>query len=246
MKTEIERRHSARDGRVRSTFIVAALALFVATPPANANLIGITSIAELGANTDSFNWAQLGPANTFVFGTQTVLAPKTGITATVATPPGAGFTAGFWERLDQGNGWPGNFASGTAVIYNPIVNNSYPFTIFSLTFSTPIQGVGAQLQIDHYGTFQVNVSAFDANNEVLPIGPDSGGVLHDSFSVLGVSTASGDGSAPFLGILSSAADISRIDFFSQAGLVLLARWHSLLLLLLLLSPARSPVLACRA
>jgi hypothetical protein len=179
MRTEIERRHSARNGRVRSTFFVAALALFVVIPAANANLIGITSVAELGANTDSFNWAQLGPANTFVFGTQTVVAPKTGITATVPTPPGAGSTAGFWERLDQGNGWPGNFASGTAVIYNPIVSNSYPFTIFSLNFSAPIQGAGAQLQVDQYGTFQVNVSAFDANNDVLPIGPDRGGVLHE-------------------------------------------------------------------
>jgi hypothetical protein len=85
------------------------------------------------------------------------------------SPPGGGFTEGFWERLDQGNGWPGNFAFGTPLIYNPITNPSNPFSDFSLIFSTPIQGAGAQLQVDHYGTFQVNVSAFDANNEVLPI-----------------------------------------------------------------------------
>jgi hypothetical protein len=118
-----------------------------------------------------------------------VLAPKTGITATVPSPLGSGFTEGFWERLDQGNGWPGNFAFGTPLIYNPITNPDNPALIFSLIFSAPIQGAGAQLQIDHYGTFQVNVSAFDANNEVLPIGPDIGGVLHDSFSVVGNSTA---------------------------------------------------------
>jgi hypothetical protein len=173
MKTEIERRHSARNGRVRSTFIVAALALFVVTPPANANLIGITSIAELGTNTDSFDWAQLGPANTFVFGTQTVVAPKTSITATIPTPPGAGFTAGFWERLDQGNGWPGNFAVGTPLIYNPILTPASAPAHVDLIFSTPIQGAGAQMQVDHYGTFQVSVSAFHANNVVLPA--ESGG-----------------------------------------------------------------------
>src|SRR5215831_15565196 len=92
MKSEIERRHPVRKERVRSMFIVAALALFVVTPPANANLIGITSIAELGTNTDSFNWAQLGPAITFVLGSQTVVAPKTAITVTVPSPPGGGFT----------------------------------------------------------------------------------------------------------------------------------------------------------
>jgi hypothetical protein len=55
MKSEVERRHPALNGRVRSTLIVAALALCVVTAPANADRIGITSIAELGANTDSFN-----------------------------------------------------------------------------------------------------------------------------------------------------------------------------------------------
>jgi len=114
--------------------VVAALALFVVTPPANANIIGITSIAELGTNTDSFNWAQLGPAITFVLGSQTVVAPNTGITVTVPFPPGGGFTEGFLERLDQGNGWPGNFAFGTPLIYNPGLASGH------LLFSAPIQG----------------------------------------------------------------------------------------------------------
>src|SRR5260221_14240396 len=54
--------------------VVTTLALFVVTPPitASASAIGITSIAQLGTNTDSFNWAQLGPAITFVLGSQTV------------------------------------------------------------------------------------------------------------------------------------------------------------------------------
>jgi hypothetical protein len=52
-------------------------------------------------DTDSFNWAQLGPAITFVLGSQTVAAPKTGITATVPFPPGGGFTEGFLERLQE-------------------------------------------------------------------------------------------------------------------------------------------------
>src|SRR5260370_17780380 len=100
---------------------VAMLALFLVTPSitASATAIGITSIAQLATNTDSFNWAQLGPAITFVLGSQTVAAPKTGITATVPFPPGGGFTEGFLERLNQGNGWPGNFAFGHSLIYTP-------------------------------------------------------------------------------------------------------------------------------
>jgi hypothetical protein len=211
MKSEIERRHPARNERVRSMFIVAALALFVVTPSANANLIGITSIAELGTNTDSFNWAQLGPAITFVLGSQTVVAPKTGITATVPFPPGGGFTEGFLERLNQGNGWPGNFAFGTPLIYNPGLAS------VNLLFSAPIQGVGVQVQVDHYGPFQADVSALDANNNLLLIGP-IGGVLFGSFTLLGNSTANGDGSALFIGLLSSSANISRISVdFAASG-----------------------------
>ena len=187
--------------------VVTTLALFLVTPSitASASAIGITSIAQLGTNTDSFNWAQLGPAITFVLGSQTVAAPKTGITATVPFPPGGGFTEGFLERLNQGNGWPGNFAFGTPLIYNPGLAS------VTLLFSAPIQGVVAQVQTDLYGAFQANVSAFDANGQGVLIGP-IGGVLFSAFSVGGNSTADGDGSAPFLGILSSAANISGIQF----------------------------------
>ena len=187
--------------------VIAALALFVVTPPitASANVIGITSIAELGTNTNSFNWAQLGPAITFVSGSQTVAAPKTGITVTV-NPPGFGFTEGFLERLNQGNGWPGNFAFGTPLIYNPAAVSGV-----NLLFGAPIQGVGMQVQIDHYGPFTANVSAFDANNNNLPIGPNSGGVFFGEFTLPGNSTADGDGSALFIGLLSSSANISSIN-----------------------------------
>jgi hypothetical protein len=139
-----------------------------------------------------------------------VAAPKTGITATVPFPPGGGFTEGFLERLNQGNGWPGNFAFGTPLIYNPGLAS------VTLLFSAPIQGVVAQVQNDRYGPFEAGVSAFDANGQGLPIGP-IGGVLFSAFTVSGNSTAAGDGSAPFLGILSSAANISGVQFFFFGG-----------------------------
>jgi len=86
------------------------------------------------------------------------------------------------------------------------------------TFSAPVQGAGAQIQPDFFGAFVAGVSAFDANGQNLPMGPIDG-VLFGGFSEPGNSTANGDGSAIFIGLLRLApsADISRIDFEVTGG-----------------------------
>jgi hypothetical protein len=132
--------------------VIAALALFVGTPtiPASADVIGITSIAELGPNADSFSWRSLGPAFTVLIGDQTVVSR--GLKATVASPP-ADFSDGpatvappsVLQRLDQNNGWNGNFAPGTPLLWN--VDAGFGVTqqaAISVTFSAPVRGAGVQ------------------------------------------------------------------------------------------------------
>jgi hypothetical protein len=193
--------------------VIAALALFVVTPPitAGANVIGITSIAQLGATPDFIDWSQLGPAFTILVGPQMVVSSNTGLTATVATPPGGNFAGqgpatvvppGVLQRLDQNNGWEGNFAPGTPLVWNQDSGNP---ALISVTFGAPVRGAGVQIQPDQFGVFDAGAEAFNASNQGL--GPAG-------FDELGNSTANGDGSAIFIGLLSLApsADISRIDF----------------------------------
>jgi hypothetical protein len=188
MKSETERRHSARNGRVRSMFIVAALALFVVTPPASANVIGITSIAELGANSDSFDWRQLGGAFKVLQGPQTVVSR--GLSAVVANPVSDHPSGGNLQRLDQNNGWAGNFAPGTPLLWNQNAGDPrFGISSITVTFGAPVRGAGVQIQPDFYAAnipgnaFIADVIAYNASNQLL-----------GSFSEGGNSTANGDGS----------------------------------------------------
>jgi hypothetical protein len=195
--------------------VIAALALFVVTPPitASANIIGITSLAALGA-TDSIDWSQLGPAFTVLPVPQMVISTN-GLTAVVSQSPGTNF-----ERLDQNNGWAGNFAPGTPLLWNQIATSPSPgfcvglgcqASTITVTFDQPVAGAGAQIQPDFYGSglrgcgvdgFCARVRAFDVSNQLL-----------GSFGTSGLSTDSGDGSAMFIGLVSDTAlEISRIEF----------------------------------
>ena len=110
--------------------VVATLAFFVVTPPitASANVIGITSVTQLGATPDFIDWSQLGKAFTVLGGPQTVKLPHADdphLTATVTNTSenlvGRGpatVPLGVLERLDQNNGWEGNFAPGTPLLWN--------------------------------------------------------------------------------------------------------------------------------
>jgi hypothetical protein len=195
--------------------VIAALALFVVTPPipASANVIGITSVAQLGSTPDFFDWSQLGPAFTILLGPQMVVSSNTGLTATLPEAGGRGPAVPFYERLDQNNGWAGNFAPGTALLSAPGNN------IISVTFGAPVQGAGVQIQPDFYGAFFAGVQAFNASNQFLGGFPAGGPGSEGGTVESGNSTANGDGSAIFIGLLSLApsADISRIEFQFIAG-----------------------------
>jgi hypothetical protein len=204
--------------------VVATLVLVVITPPisASADTVQlITSVDELGPSTGVIDWSRLGKAFTTLQGPQTVRVPPgmTGnppesLTATVGVVSFGGQTGnnvpsgGILIRLDQGNGWAGDFAPGTPLLYTPYTTGGAGGVGggggISVSFSTPVQGAGVQIQSDFYGGFQIFVSAFDANNQ--PLGGFEG--------PRSISTANGDDSAIFFGLESTASNISQIDFLA--------------------------------
>ncbi len=167
----------------KATLAAGTVALALsAVAPVQASVIGITSLT----GTDSINWSQLGPSDTFLTGSQTVLSGG-GLQATVSS------AGNIFAVFDQGINWGGNFAPGTAVLWDNGVNGGGPD--ITLTFATPVSAVGAQIQADYYGAFTAQVVG--------------GGTV---FTENGTSNGNGDGSAIFIGLQSSTANISSIQF----------------------------------
>jgi hypothetical protein len=90
-------------------------------------------------------------------------------------------------------GWTGNFAQGASVLVAA--------PDITLSFENPVQGVGAQIQSAAFGNFMAQITAFAKDGTIL-----------GSFSENGVSTTDNDGSAIFIGLLDTNADISKITF----------------------------------
>lgn len=136
------------------------------------------------------DWSALGP-------------DFTGVGATPSTGGVTASGAGAYAVVQQapGGSWGGNFTAGESLLASYDVNAlDYTPGVFDLSFASPVSGFGTQVQAAFYGGFTADIYAFDSSN-----------VLLGSFlGVAGTSTSNGDGSALFLGVLSSALDISRI------------------------------------
>lgn len=151
--------------------------------PACASIV--TSQSALAPD-DSIGWAQLGATLTPVPNGQVVTSVD-GKTATLSSTTLSGF-----ERLDQGNGWNGNFAPGDALLWTGDAGGPD----ITITFANPVSGVGAQIQADVFGAFTAEIHLSNGN----------------VFTEDGTSNPNGDGSAIFLGALDGTADILSISF----------------------------------
>jgi PEP-CTERM motif len=104
----------------------------------------------------------------------------------------------------SGSTYNSDFTATDAVLALYDLNAFNPLDgIFSITFATAIQGVGAQVQANQFGGFSGFIRAFNAANMLL-----------GSFAINGTNNGNGDGSAVFAGVISSAVDITRIEFAS--------------------------------
>jgi hypothetical protein len=149
---------------------------------ANAGTTFAGSPVALGSN-DQIDWSQLGATFTTLNSPASVLS-NLGISATISD-------GGTLERRDEGNGWSGGYPNGDALIWNQDNGND-----LVIDFATPVGGAGAQISTDYFGSFTWTISAFDSSN-----------------NLLGTYTGTGENAddLPFIGILSSSADISSID-----------------------------------
>ncbi len=175
---------------------LVAIAACLTTGSARAGLILVTTRAGLGG-TDTIDWGQLGGTGTGI--TNPVLVTSTGgVPATVSQA-----TTGA-ERVNQGNGWSGNFAPGDRVYWTTGNGGAGPVT---LNFGTRnFSGVGAQIEADFFGPFTARLEAFNASGASLGFVTESG-----------VSNSNNDNSAIFLGVLSTGNDIAKVVFSLTAA-----------------------------
>ncbi|XWK89854.1 MAG: hypothetical protein U7127_07230 [Phormidium sp.] len=104
---------------------------------------------------------------------------------------------GSFLRLDEGSGIKGNFPSGDKLLFLEFSDSA-----ITIDFATPIFGVGTQIQRAFFGAFTGVIEAFDRSGKSL-----------GKFSIRGNSDNAGNDSAPFIGVLSKTANISRITLY---------------------------------
>ncbi|MFM9828782.1 MAG: PEPxxWA-CTERM sorting domain-containing protein [Sphingomonas sp.] len=172
---------------VRSTLAAPSLlALSLVLAPAAANAAP-TIWSGTGA-TDSVNFGQLGNFTQVSSGTALTSVGGLGLTLTTGT-------GGQAQRLNQGNGWGGNFAPGATLLYNQTAGD------LTFTFANAVRGVGAQFQANFFGPFTARVTTNDGS----------------FFDVPGVSNSNGNNSAIFIGVQNTVANITSIRFHQQTG-----------------------------
>lgn len=173
--------------------LVLCVALVGISEQADGAAVLVTDPAQLQA-TDQLNWAALGPSGTVVpspFPATTVR----GLGVTVST----GGDHPSFKRLDQGNGFSGDFAPGTPLL---ATNSLGPVHI---TFPQPVLGVGTFLEHATLGTFQQYVRAL------------SGKTVVAEFVVDETNNHLGNGTAGFIGVLSDQTNITDVYFDSFEG-----------------------------
>jgi hypothetical protein len=156
--------------------------------------VGIISSAAI-SRPDTFNWSQLGANLTQLSGSQNVTSAG-GLAATVSS------AGNVFEIVNEGVGAAGNFPPGMALLWDRVVGPD-----ITITLAKPVRAIGAQIQSDVYGAFTAQITAYGQNGAVL-----------GSFSESGTSTSSNDGSAIFIGLQDTAADIYKIQFILTSAI----------------------------
>ena len=179
---------------MRNRFIGIVSLLVISASSASAGLTLVTSRAALGGD-DSVDWGQLG--GEFVGVSNPFAATSTGGIGLNGTGNGGSP----FDRIDQSSGWSGNFSPGDKLLWT-----FYPSEgPMDLAFDKIICGAGANIQADFFGDFEAFLEAFDSNGNSLGI-----------VSEKGTSNSNNDGSAIFIGVLSSLHDIASISFWVKS------------------------------
>ena len=148
----------------------------------------VTNYARLRPN-DIVHWDKIGKEFDFVSSPFNIHSAN-GLKLQVSSP-------GTFLRLDAGSGIKGNFRSGDKLLFLEFSDGA-----ITIDFSTPIFGVGTQIQRAFFGAFTGVIEAFDCYGKSL-----------GKFTVPGNSDNTGENSATFIGVLSQTANISRITLY---------------------------------
>ncbi|MDX1963661.1 MAG: hypothetical protein SFX18_10940 [Pirellulales bacterium] len=159
----------------------------------------ITSREALGAS-DTIDWGQLGPQSTN-FPNPVMVMSIGGVEATVSQLSGTG------TRIDQNTitGFVGNFTLNDRLYYTGNVYGAQNLGPISVIFDFPVYGVGTQI-VPNYrtpssGNFVASITAYNTAGQIL-----------GTFTEDGEYNGAQDGSAIFIGISNSEANIARIEF----------------------------------
>jgi hypothetical protein len=159
---------------------------------ADAGIIQINNPAQLGSFA-TVNWGIFGPVPSTV--STFAQAPVGSEMVHINTAAGA-------LNLEPGSAVGGFLTTDTLLSQLP-GNLSDPVLV---GFSTPVRGVGTQIESLLPGAFTGFMALFDSSNTLL-----------GEISVNGVTTSANDGSAPFIGALSTSADIDHLVFAVDNG-----------------------------
>ena len=179
--------------KIVSAVAIAMVALVASTAPASASLVVVNSRATfhtLGPIT-SIDWGVYGP-----FGT-TISTPDFRTVGPVTV--GVASSQGELSRHDEAADYTADFAPGDHLLTDAGSESD----TFIVSFGTPVRGFGTQMEADFItGAWTGGIDLFDASNTLI------GTVLTS-----GIRGTAEDNSAPFYGVISSAADISYAFFF---------------------------------
>jgi hypothetical protein len=181
--------HPTSPARLLTT--AAVLALSLASLPASA--APVASRAALAA-TDSLDWALLGADSVAVANGTSASTSIPGLSATVSNLDSAGVIL----RANEGDAWAGDFNPGDALLTNFDTGGT-----LRLDFNGGISRIGTQIQDFEYSTFSGVISVYGILGNLL----ESSYIVEDDDS-----SDRADGSALFLGVSRSAADIFRVEF----------------------------------
>jgi hypothetical protein len=156
----------------------------------DASVTQVFSRGELAAN-NSIDWAQFGPDFTDVPSGSVGTTTPGNVEFRISQPGDGNF-----RRQTEGPSWFGTFSYGDAIIWNFHGSDS-----MRIDFATPTDRVGAQIGAGYFGPFIGYITVFDADHNAL-----------GSFSAEGTNNGAEDGSAPFLGVVSTAFDIASVEF----------------------------------
>jgi hypothetical protein len=204
-----------RKGMKKCVFALFLCVSLIVVSAAGAGTIE-TSRSSLGAN-DLIDWNQVPVGiNTGPLTVTSNLGMTATVTDTLSTPPLPPDSLGKATQVNIATytypfptpptDWVGNFATGDNVLYtNSATDNSFSNpSVMEIRFTSPVKGVGAQIEISSGGQFFYGVlTVYDASNNLL-----------GTYTSLVGNTFNAQNNPPeiFLGVLDATADISKIDY----------------------------------